>query len=73
MLGLHRVDRIARKLDLRFSDLPLDWCEGSVPTAAGPLKLRWWKGGEKLAHRLELPAGWQVEVENLTGRELIKH
>jgi len=73
VLGLHRVDRIARKLDLRFSDLPLDWCEGSVPTAAGPLKLRWWKDGEKLAYRLELPAGWQVEVENLTGRELIKH
>ena len=70
VLGFHQVDRLKRRIELRFNDLPLDWCEGSMPTADGPLKLRWWKDGEKTAYRLEVPEGWQVEVSNPSGREL---
>jgi alpha-L-rhamnosidase len=72
VLGLNRVDRIARTLELRLSDLPLDWCEGSVRTPDGPIHMRWWKDGEKIAYRLEVPESYKVEVKNLTGKELVR-
>lgn len=62
ILGLRRVDTVGRKVQLRFADVKLDWCEGRVPTPDGFVSLRWWKTGEGLRYRLETPAGYAVEV-----------
>ncbi len=72
VLGLHRVDPVNRTLQLRFSDVRLDSCQGSVPTADGPIRLRWNKDTARLAYRLECPRNWKVSVRNLTGRELVE-
>lgn len=40
--------------------------EGRLPTPDGPIVLRWTKEGNALAYRLDLPAGYAVEVENLS-------
>jgi len=53
-------------------DLPLDWCEGETPTAVVPIKMRWWKQGDKLAYRLNTPAGYSVVIDNLSCKELLK-
>jgi len=72
VLGLCRVDPIGKTLHLRLTNLPLDWCEGALPTSGGPIKMRWWKDGNKIAYRLSTPSGYRVEVENRSGKELVK-
>ena len=66
VLGLYRVDPLHQTVELRLNELPLDWCEGTLPTAAGPIHLRWWKEGGKLAYRIETPPGFRVDVRNLS-------
>ena len=41
VLGMSRVDTIGKVVWLRFTDITLDWCNGSIPTADGPIDLRW--------------------------------
>jgi alpha-L-rhamnosidase len=70
VLGVQRVDHAARRVFIRFGDLKLDWCEGRLPQPVGEIQLRWWKEGEQLRYKLAVPAGYQVEVENLSGKSL---
>ena len=70
MLGLYRVDVPQKTVELRLNELPLDWCEGTLPTADGPIHLRWWKDGDKLAYRIDTPPGFRVEVHNLSHHAL---
>src|ERR1035438_907304 len=43
VLGLQQVDTVNKSVQLRFTDSRLDWCEGCLPTADGPVELRWRK------------------------------
>ena len=61
-----------KAVQLRFGDIGLDWCEGHMPTPDGLIRLRWWKEGRRLAYRLGVPPGYEVKVENLSGRPLVK-
>ena len=70
VLGVYRVDHAARKIFVRFGDVKLDWCEGRLPQPQGEIHLRWWKDGEQLRYTLTVPAGYEVQIENLTGKSL---
>lgn len=72
VLGVYRVDAVERVVTLRFADLKIDWCEGRVPTAGGAINLRWWKDGDKLVYKIDTPAGFKVEVRNISGRPLVR-
>lgn len=72
VLGLDQVDRVGKALRLRFADVDLEWCQGSVPTPHGPVEVQWKKSGSQFMYRLQAPEGYRVEVENLTGRELVR-
>ncbi|HOW69512.1 MAG TPA: hypothetical protein PKY77_02825 [Phycisphaerae bacterium] len=72
VLGVYRVDAVEQVVTLRFADLKMDWCEGRVPARGGAVNLRWWKEGERLLYRIDTPAGFKVEVRNLTGRPLVR-
>ena len=62
VLGLKKVDRANRKVTVYLADLPLDFCEGRIPTPDGPISLRWEKSGKKLSYDLKIPDGWTSEV-----------
>ncbi|HOC19105.1 MAG TPA: family 78 glycoside hydrolase catalytic domain [Vicinamibacterales bacterium] len=62
VLGVHAVDPLRKVITLRFGDAKLAWCEGTVPTPDGPVRLRWWRDGGALDYRVEVPAGYRVEV-----------
>jgi len=64
VLGLQRVDVVRKSVDLRFTDLDLGWCEGSMPTPEGPVELRWSRDRQNLKYRVAVPAGYQVRVTN---------
>lgn len=63
-LGLREVDSQERRLLVRFSLLDLTWCEGSLPTPDGAIRLRWNRKGKRLSYRLEVPVGYEVRIEN---------
>lgn len=71
VLGLHSVDVVNKVVKLRFADLNLPWAEGEVPVSGGRVSLRWHKTGDGgLAYRVDVPAGYKVEVEKLGSRPL---
>lgn len=72
VLGLYRVDRVGRKVTLRFADLKLASCRGAVPTSDGPVELAWRREGERLLYRCTAPAGYEVTVENRSTCELVR-
>jgi alpha-L-rhamnosidase len=72
VLGIARVDSVQRRVVVRIGQLKLDWCEGRLPTPDGPIHLRWSKDGGKVVYQLEMPKGYEVEVENLTGTDLVR-
>ena len=41
-------------------------------TPDGPIQLRWWKDGDRIAYRLTLPAGYEVQTENRSGETLVE-
>ena len=63
-LGLQSIDRQRRVVTLRFSDLPLEWCEGEIPFDFGNISLRWWRKDAALYYRVQLPPGFTVKIEN---------
>jgi len=70
VLGLYEIDRPNHIVRLRFADADLDWCQGRIPTPDGSVSLQWWKEGDGLAYRIEVPNCYRVEVSNLTGKTL---
>ncbi len=64
VLGVRELDTVRKRLVLRFSDLPLEWCRGRIPTGDGPVLLSWRKEKGTLVYRVETPAGYSVEVDN---------
>ncbi|MCC7377709.1 MAG: hypothetical protein IT581_23810 [Verrucomicrobiales bacterium] len=67
VLGLHQIDPIQRRVRLRFTDVRLDWCEGSVPVEGGRVSLRWWTENGRHRYRVTAPAGYTVTVEQPPG------
>jgi alpha-L-rhamnosidase len=70
ILGVRRVDPIAKQITVRFQDLKLEGCEGTVPTRDGPVTLGWSARQNQLQYRLTHPAGYQATIENLSGKPL---
>jgi len=70
VLGLYRVDTQNKVVELRFSDVGLDFCQGTMPTAEGVVSLWWRTEGDKILYRASVPAGFLLKVTNLTGRRL---
>ena len=69
ILGIRHLDTQNKAITLRFSDLPLDWCEGRLPLGKDAISLKWWREEERIRYRLDAPADFQVKVENVNGLE----
>ena len=72
VLGLQHVDTVGKTIQVRLNDIKLDWCKGVLPTPQGTVELAWRKTGNQLAYHLLTPTGYQVEIQNSTGRTLVK-
>lgn len=72
VLGLINVDTARKKVQLRFTDLRLDRCRGSMPTPDGRVSLAWHKADGKLHYAVTAPAGYHVQVDNRSGLPLLE-
>ena len=70
VLGIHVVDAQKKVIRLSIADVGLDWCEGRLLTPQGPVVVKWWKDGSQTICRVEVPAGYVLEIDNLTGNGL---
>jgi alpha-L-rhamnosidase len=70
VLGVYEVDAIRKRVTVRLGDAALDWCEGTVPTPDGPIRLRWWREDGRVAYRLGKPPSYRATIENRTGKPL---
>ena len=64
VLGLYRIDRVGKSVQVCFSDSSIPMCEGRVPTPDGFVFLKWKKDSGTLTYQLDVPAGYSVQVEN---------
>jgi alpha-L-rhamnosidase len=70
VLGVARIDIPQKSLHLKLADVRLDWCRGSLPTPTGQVRIRWERKGDELRYSVRAPDGYQVHVENATGRQI---
>jgi alpha-L-rhamnosidase len=70
VLGAREIDRVGKRLKLRFTPVALDWCEGEIPTPDGSITVKWTRKPSGITYTCRAPKGWKVEVENATGRDL---
>ena len=73
VLGLYKIDSQYKTVELRFSDVGLQWCQGKIPTKHGEISLRWWKDGGEIRFQVDVPAGYRVGVQNLSDLPLVQH
>jgi len=64
ILGVRQVDTQNKVVVLKIADVGLDWCEGTLATADGPIAVRWWKENGKMLHRADVPAGYVLRENN---------
>jgi len=60
ILGVREIDRVAKTVRVApADDLPLDWCEGTLPLSRGEFAtVSWRKTGGRVAVEVKLPQGW---------------
>jgi alpha-L-rhamnosidase len=63
VLGVRAVDTVRKVITLRFGDAKLEWCEGTVPTPDGPVRLGWRREGGRVVHEVDAPRGYRVEIQ----------
>jgi alpha-L-rhamnosidase len=69
-LGIYAVNRQEKTVTLRFADVGLDWCRGTMPTPDGPLSLSWRKENDTIIYNLDLPAGYTLDIQNTSNEGL---
>ena len=67
VLGIYRIDMIDKVVHLRFTDLHLNWCEGSIPLKEGNVELKWRKENKRILYSVNIPVGYSLRVDNLSG------
>ncbi len=71
ILGIRSFDPVAKRVLLRFSQLPLAWCSGRIPVDEGALEIRWRQSAGRLKYQVRIPAGYSVQVEHSPGLEAL--
>lgn len=60
VLGIERVDPVARRIVVRPQRIPLPWLDARLPLPDGELELRWRQDRSPGLRVPSVPAGWQV-------------
>ena len=70
VLGVFALDTQEKTIQLRLTDVGLDWCEGRIMTPQGPVVVKWWTQDGELSCRTQAPAGYAIKIDNRTGLRL---
>jgi alpha-L-rhamnosidase len=70
VLGISHIDYINKEITIRFTDIVLDSCNGSIPIGKDIIKLQWNRSGNLIKYALKTPKGYKVKIENLSSAKL---
>ncbi|QHW31764.1 hypothetical protein GZH47_13555 [Paenibacillus rhizovicinus] len=71
-LGIKSLNSQRGKLTVAFTDNALASCSGTLPTPDGDIALSWRAEGDTIFYRLSAPSSLTVEIENHSGKSLVK-
>jgi alpha-L-rhamnosidase len=71
VLGIAHIDYINREITVRFSDIVLDRCGGSIPIGDETVSLEWRRTGDRIVYSLQAPAGYKVKIENRSTAKIV--
>ncbi|MDR3229633.1 MAG: hypothetical protein LBT53_09595 [Puniceicoccales bacterium] len=72
VLGIYKIDYLKKEISVRFSDVPLASCAGSLPVGDGKVALEWSRANGELKYKLQIPSGYKVKIENRSKDRLIE-
>lgn len=72
VLGIEDVNLKEKKIIINFSDIELSWCKGAIPVGEGLIKLEWNRQGDEILYQVEIPDGFEIDIQNDTGLKLVK-
>lgn len=71
-LGIVGHDVNAKRVRIMIPQIPLEWCEGLLPTESGPVRVRWEKQTPtRVQVRVALPPDYQSTIRGADGLELV--
>ena len=71
VLGIKEIDYVNKNITVRFTDLELEQCKGSIPVGDELINLEWTRSGNTIRYALQAPDNYNVRIENLSSAELI--
>jgi alpha-L-rhamnosidase len=66
VLGISKIDYINKEIIIRFADITLDSCSGSIPIGENVVELKWTRSGNKINYSLKTPNDYKVKIQNDT-------
>ena len=71
ILGLYDIDEKNKVITLRFSDIPMEYCEGRIPHGADNIYLKWQNNNGTLNYQLKAPESFSVKIINNGLKEIV--
>ena len=71
VLGIKEIDYVNKNITVRFTDLELEQCNGSIPVGNEVIRLEWTRSGNTIHYALQTPDNYNVNIENISSAELI--
>lgn len=72
VLGIKEIDYLNKNITIRFTDLALEKCKGTIPISDEVINLEWTRSNNTIHYSLTIPTGYTAEIENSSGAELIQ-
>ena len=70
VLGISNIDYLKKEITVRFSDIELESCQGTIPVEDEVIALKWKRSGDTIFYSLQMPAGYKFKVENTSSAKL---
>jgi alpha-L-rhamnosidase len=71
VLGISHIDYLKKEISVRFSDIVMERCRGSVPIEDGCVELNWERRENRIRYSLKVPEGYRVYIQNRSSAELL--
>jgi alpha-L-rhamnosidase len=70
VLGISNIDYVKKEITVRFTDIVLDSCSGSVPIDDEVVELQWKRSGNLIEYSLKIPKDYKAKIENISSAKL---
>jgi alpha-L-rhamnosidase len=72
VLGVSNIDYLNKEITIRFSDIDLESCRGTIPVKEEVINLEWRRTGDEIQYLLQVPKGYKVHIDNRSTAKLTK-